>query len=364
MKSLLRFVLNISALGVGIAAVGCSYDHTSTLPSTQSASKPATTTPSTGSSGSSFIGTWSDAQTSGAPTVTGCGNFTWAISSQTAQNVAGTFSFSCAGNVTVNATATGILTSATTADLTVTGSGNVNGTNCDLSVTGTATFTSDTLTFPYTGTTCYGPIRGTESMQKKSSTPPPPPPPDPTPTPDPTPPPPPPPAFDLGNSIILNSPYDLASWPITSTLTDVNLGPNGIHVEFSKRDGPGRWPDVFPPGWDEPLQYTLGMCLNVSGQWYCSAVTQFWYGLDRAGGPPSQYANNWFYDPNRWAPMTGHQPAVGETIGIFVCAGNCRNNTRGDNSTVKERTNVALVAMPSDAGADYTFSAARTIRRK
>src|SRR5437868_2710628 len=150
MRSLLRSVRNLGVLGVGIAAIGCSFDHTSTLPSSQNSSKPATT-PSTGNS---FIGTWSDAQTTGAPAVTGCGNFSWAISSQTAQNVAGTFSFSCAGNVTVNATATGVLISPTTADLTVTGTGNVNGQNCDLQVSGTASFVNDTLTYPYAGTTC------------------------------------------------------------------------------------------------------------------------------------------------------------------------------------------------------------------
>ena len=40
--------------------------------------------------------------------------------------------------------------------------------------------------------------------------------------------------------------------------------------------------------------------------------------------------------------MTGHQPADGETVGIFACAGNCRG-TDGSISLVKERTNVALV---------------------
>ena len=64
---------------------------------------------------------------------------------------------------------------------------------------------------------------------------------------------------------------------------------------------------------------------------------------------------NWFYDPIRWAPMTGHQPAVGETIGFFVCAGDCRNNVRGDLSPVKERSNIVLVKMPGPGGAVYRF---------
>jgi hypothetical protein len=160
----------------------------------------------------------------------------------------------------------------------------------------------------------------------------------------------------LTNAVVLNSPFDLGTWPITTQITSLNMASDGVEVLFTKRDGPGRWPDVIPPGFTGPLEYTLGMCLNISGQWYCSAVIEFWNGLDKSGGPPDQYALNWFYDPIRWAPMTGHQPAVGETIGIFVCAGDCRNNHNGDASPVHERSNVVLVPMPSSAGAAFTFS--------
>ncbi len=161
--------------------------------------------------------------------------------------------------------------------------------------------------------------------------------------------------INMSSATIWNSPFDLASWPATSPITQLDMGSNGIHVAFDKKDGPGRWPDVYPPGWDEPLQYTLGMCLNISGKWHCSAPIQFWNGLYASGGPPSRYAAEWFYDSFRWGPMSNHQPSVGEMIGIFVCGGNCRNNTSGSNSTVKERTNVVLVPMPSNAGARYSF---------
>jgi hypothetical protein len=161
--------------------------------------------------------------------------------------------------------------------------------------------------------------------------------------------------MNMSQATILNSPSDLASWPITTSLEVVDMGPGGIAVQFSKKDGPGRWPDVTPPGWDGPLQYTLGMCMVVNNRWYCSAVVEFWYGLNRSGGAPQDYAMNWFYDPIRWAPMTGHQPAVGETIGIFVCAGDCRNNTKGTLSPVAERSNVVLVKQPGSGGAVYRF---------
>lgn len=168
----------------------------------------------------------------------------------------------------------------------------------------------------------------------------------PTPTPTPTPTPGTPAAGDQINmsaAQIYNSPSDLASWTVSTAITSVAFGGDGISVQFSKKDGPGRWPDVTPPGWNGPLEYTLGMCLNIGGQWDCSAVIEVWNGLDPVGGPPSQIGQNWFYDPLRWGPMTGHQPAPGETVGIFVCEGDCRNNTQGTSSPLRERSNVVLV---------------------
>ena len=162
-------------------------------------------------------------------------------------------------------------------------------------------------------------------------------------------------AIGLSQATILNSPRDLASWPATATITRLDLRASGVRVDFSKKDGAGRWPDFTPAGWSGPLQYTLGMALNINGQWYASAPVQFWHGLDASGGPPSQYALNWFYDPARWAPMTYHQPAVGEMIGFFVCAGDCRNRSDSSGSPVRERSNVVLVPMPTDGGASYAF---------
>lgn len=186
--------------------------------------------------------------------------------------------------------------------------------------------------------------------------------PDPAPTPPPTPTPNPNPGgpaagdqLNISAATILNSPRDLASWPVTTSLQVVDIRPDGVSVQFSKKDGAGRWPDVVPPGWSGALQYTLGMCLTIDGRWYCSAVVEFWHGLEVSGGPPGDFAKNWFYDPIRWSPMTGHQPAVGETIGFFVCAGDCRNNSTGALSPAKERSNVVLVPMPGSSGGTYRF---------
>ncbi|HEX3704606.1 MAG TPA: hypothetical protein VHU82_14845, partial [Vicinamibacterales bacterium] len=115
------------------------------------------------------------------------------------------------------------------------------------------------------------------------------------------------------------------------------------------RTGPGRWPDVgFGEG---SLEYTLGMCVNIQGTWNCSATVQFWFGRDLgASGRPDEIGINWWYD-GRWGNLLGYQPAFGETVGIFVAAGNLRDN---GNVITKERSNVVLMPF----GGTYSASAA------
>jgi hypothetical protein len=169
-------------------------------------------------------------------------------------------------------------------------------------------------------------------------------------------------AFDMHQATIYNSPTDLANWPETAHITSVVFTSDAFLVDFDKRDGPDRWPDT--PFGDGSLEYTLGMCLNVGGHWDCSAVVQFWFGRElSASGAPWNIGGAWFYDPARWGPLTGQQPQDGDTVGLFVCAGNCRNNTAGDNSYVKERSNVVLVPWTNEGGdVTYTFSKGRVIR--
>src|SRR5438876_5662985 len=42
------------------------------------------------------------------------------------------------------------------------------------------------------------------------------------------------------------------------------------------------------------LQYTLGICRNIAGEWHCSAVVQFWNGrsLDDTA-PASRFWREW-----------------------------------------------------------------------
>jgi len=164
--------------------------------------------------------------------------------------------------------------------------------------------------------------------------------------------------FDLHQATIVSSPQDFANWAETAKITSVQFFGDSFWVDFDRRTGPNRWPDV--PFGDGSLEYTLGMCINKAGHWYCSAVVQFWFERDLgASGVPSHVNFEWFYDFARWGPMTGYQPEEGETVGLFVCAGDCRNNDAGDRSYVKERSNVAFVPWSNSGNGFFTFANGR-----
>ncbi|MFN7984435.1 MAG: hypothetical protein U0Q11_21535 [Vicinamibacterales bacterium] len=161
--------------------------------------------------------------------------------------------------------------------------------------------------------------------------------------------------INMNQAVIENSPVDLASWCVGAKITNITFLANSFRVEFSRRDGGNRWPDFVPPGWGGPLQYTLGMCLQINGRWSCSAVVEFWYqrSLDESA-PPWAISRDWFYD-GRWGTLAGKQPATGEQVGIFVCAGDCRNKTVSDPGSLKERSNIQIVPWSNSGGPSYSY---------
>ena len=161
--------------------------------------------------------------------------------------------------------------------------------------------------------------------------------------------------ISMSSATIENSPVDLASWCVGARITSIQFLANSFRVDFSRREGGSRWPDFTPLGWSGPLQYTLGMCLQVSGKWSCSAVVEFWYGrsLDESA-PPYAIARDWFYD-GRWGTLAGRQPSNGEQVGIFVCAGDCRNKTAIDIGSLRERSNVQMVTWSNSGGPSYSY---------
>jgi hypothetical protein len=158
--------------------------------------------------------------------------------------------------------------------------------------------------------------------------------------------------LDLSTVEIHNS-HDVRGWPATATITRIEFRPRGVHVEHTKNVGPGAWPNFRPPEWDGDLQYTLWIFLHIGGRWHGMGGIQFWQACDQNGGPPEEFAQNWYYAADRWAPMTGYQPQPGERVGFMVSAGDARNSGV---ESVHERSNLVALPFPS-SGDVYTAPA-------
>ena len=167
--------------------------------------------------------------------------------------------------------------------------------------------------------------------------------------------------FDFGRAVQHRGTM-FTGWPATTQITGLELRQTGVHVEFSRRDGAARWPDVTPAGWDGSLQYCLGIAMLIDGTWHVTAPIQFWSGLDASGGnvgDPSPRDNgllgtihgDWCYSAE-WGPMQ-RQPSPGERVGFFVIAGNVRGVD--DVVSVRERSNVVVVPFPDVHGAVFRW---------
>lgn len=151
--------------------------------------------------------------------------------------------------------------------------------------------------------------------------------------------------LDIRDSRIVNSP-DIRSWPATATITQLSFRDGVTRVEFTRKNGPNRWPDVTPAGWDGPLQYTLWLFVRINRTWTGSGFIQFWHERDGTGDASvpvlPAFAKNWYY-AERWAPIFGHgdiQP--GEQIGFMVTSGNARDSVGPYGP--QERSNVVVIA--------------------
>lgn len=162
--------------------------------------------------------------------------------------------------------------------------------------------------------------------------------------------------IDVSGARVYGSPGDIMRWPVTARIQSVTFTQVGFPTRFDRMSGSNRWPDEITPGWEGPLQYTLGMCLRskTDSQWDCSAVVQFWYGRQDADpnstAAPYAVDREWFYDAGRWGPLAYRNPAPGEVVGIFVVRGDARGNVPPN----RERSNVAAVIW----GTNYDGAAA------
>jgi hypothetical protein len=146
--------------------------------------------------------------------------------------------------------------------------------------------------------------------------------------------------FDPRKAVFHHNFSDIATWPQTAKITSVVFNRSGMIVEFDRRTGSNKWPEVASADFG-PLQYTLGLCYKINGTWHCSAAIQFWDGRDLAeSGPWEQIPENWYYDPIRWGPMAGYRPTRNELVMVWAGQGNLRGTT---GATQVQRTNFAPV---------------------
>lgn len=165
-------------------------------------------------------------------------------------------------------------------------------------------------------------------------------------------------AFDVSRAVLEGGSPSVADRAITATVTQVNFTDDGVVIDFTKREGPNRWPDVVPPGWDGPIEYTLWIGMQLQGQWHVCGVIEFWFGrgidADKNAGSNvtlnQQIQRNWTYF---CGPMA-RQPNPGEPVAFFVTSGDQR---RMDVAAVRERSNVVVVPFPASAPAVFPMSA-------
>jgi hypothetical protein len=157
--------------------------------------------------------------------------------------------------------------------------------------------------------------------------------------------------MDLSQATVYNSPNDVASWPVTTAITQLKIRPTGdplegVSLTFSAQQ---TWPDTVT-GFTG-LQYTVWAVWYAAGQWNASGIIQMWRGRPDTGASIlSGFASYWIYDP-RWGPGWGHQPVVGERMGFFVTAGDARGVSGV--TSLRERSNVVVINLPANDSGDF-----------
>lgn len=344
-SAILRMGRALPVLAVLLSGCAGLEERTTLLVPTATTPPPASMDPDAVSG--PMVGVWTSNSGLTIPDVSTCGNFQWEVSSQSEASLSGTFSAECGGSLRMTGSARGTLVNPQLVDIAVDGTAVIGGfAACNFSVTGMGTITNnDTLTIPYSGNTCLGPVQGTETLRRRTTSPPPPPAPEPEPPP---PPPPPPPSnaapggFDLASVTIVGSP-NVRSWPIRSRITRLEFGGGQIHLDHTRR---GQWPPVVIAADGTTQEATLWVFFRINGRWYGTGGERWRpHQTTKALTKPSDIGPGWLYDPSRWGPMANYVPRPGELVGFMVVAGSTRSDA---NIAVAERSGVVLIPFPSD----------------
>ena len=114
----------------------------------------------------SYLGTWSG-PTVAAPSAQNCTALQWKITSQTASQITGDLTGTCAGGIDVAGTVVATITDATTIPWAASGNATQGTTSCAFTLAGTGTFqgTSNILV-NYTGTVCGAAVTGSDTIKR------------------------------------------------------------------------------------------------------------------------------------------------------------------------------------------------------
>jgi hypothetical protein len=159
---LLQFCRAVCMLALVVCSTACyGLDNLfNTSPTSASAS-------SSSSSARSYLGTWIGPTLTTFPTAQTCGGLQWKITSQTANQISGDFTASCAGGISLAGTVVAGTTDSTTIPWAASGTATQGSTSCPFSLTGTGTFQgTSNIVVTYAGTTCLGPISGSETIKR------------------------------------------------------------------------------------------------------------------------------------------------------------------------------------------------------
>jgi hypothetical protein len=170
-------------------------------------------------------------------------------------------------------------------------------------------------------------------------------------------------AIDLHRLHIHSSPTDVADWPVTVTINAIHVRPRGPLDGFTFDAAiPDSW-EYHVPGWgvgtscpgDGCLWYTVWPVFNINGELHTAGIVQMFRGRENTGAPWLTDWHEWAYARDRWGELVDHQPAAGELVGLFLTAGNAR-----DQRTVtskRERSNLIAFPYPAGDSGEFRFDA-------
>ncbi len=136
--------------------------------------------------------------------------------------------------------------------------------------------------------------------------------------------------IDLGRINWLHA--NVSSWPVTSKITDVEIGSDTITIEHSKS---GHWPAMDYNGIQ--VEGNAWVLVNRGGQW--QAATYEWL---RPGQTEKSVTADGISENIKSDALKDWTPQPGELVGFMVST-----PARADGRTVNERTNIVMTRWPA-----------------